>query len=238
MWARFKSQFSKVPNVWSMLSILLGFICTGEIIRLAITKGGWGTLPADAFEIQLEPLQALALVLALTALLVAVTARVANKFEDIGRNLRLVQFIRQDTATIVQRAVGGSRSENTCSTVSDRDRVPWLDRVRTTLRSVFHKVYQLRVWLLFSYALLYSYLRLNWAASYFSFDHQEFEIVGVRVDVTAAIFATFAWSLIVIMVTERMVHLGRQLETDSEALLWAVKAMNTDARQSKGDLQP
>ena len=57
-------------------------------------------------------------------------------------------------------------------------------------------------------------------------------------DVTAAIFATFAWSLIVIMVTERMVHLGRQLETDSEALLWAVKAMNTDARQSKGDLQP
>ena len=237
MWARLKSLFGNLGNVWSMLSALLCVIFTAEIVRLVVTRGGWSDLPSDALKVDLDALQLLAFIVALTALLVAVTVQASNKFKDIGRNLRRIELLRKDTAAILREMGGGSAEENVCNIVHGRGRPIWFCGVLATVKNAFatvknafKKAIRWRSWLLVLYTAVYSGLRLDWAASHVSFDPPGHDLAVVRLDVAAAVLGIIAWSLLVVVVTERMVHMGRQLETDTEELLWLTGKTNMDVK--------
>ena len=230
MWARLKSLFGNLGNVWSMLSALLCVIFTAEIVRLVVTRGGWSDLPSDALKVDLDALQLLAFIVALTALLVAVTVQASNKFKDIGRNLRRIELLRKDTAAILREMGGGSAEENVCNIVHGRGRPIWFCGVLATVKNALKKAIRWRSWLLVLYTAVYSGLRLDWAASHVSFDPPGHDLAVVRLDVAAAVLGIIAWSLLVVVVTERMVHMGRQLETDTEELLWLTGKTNMDVK--------
>ena len=227
-----RSALRPVSIFFGVIPVTLCGLYIAFWVLAAIRRGQWPSVAEDAATISLDPLQTLAFVLAWTGFVGAITVGVSNRVRDVARNFEEALRLAHETRAIHERLRSIRRISdakflcNPCRLSSRSKIIPF---VVTFLQFTARQAQRWYAWIYFFWAVSFCILRLRWALTQVDVPAVVNGITVLSVPATIAWTSLWWWSIAVVALTERTVHVWRWLISDSERILETAKEQNNRA---------
>ena len=182
-------------------------------IAITLLRGGtWPLPPPGSGQVTVDLLQSLGFLVALTALVSAVSLRVLSGLKGYSDTMDETLRVHDELCVIHQAMHDDTRSNEKEDVPTRKFSCLWVSKTIQTLRKFTESARTRFPWFLLVYGLIYITLRGQWMFSHASLSSGESGTTLITINGLATISFVTNWMMIVICMTERIIHVGRTLK--------------------------
>ena len=224
-WSETRRRFSFLGGLF--LTIYFAYLTILIAATLLIT-GTWPPPPPDPGQVTVDLLQSLGFLVALTALVSAIALRVLSRCKDYSEAQEEALQIREKLDALHEGMQNEASTEEQNHGINQMLLLRLGSGAAATFREFVASARIWYPWFFLVYGLIYVTLRGHSLFSHASFLTGENGGTLIRINVQVTISFLMHWSIVVILITERIIHVGRSMKLMSEQLLEDAK---TDLRR-------
>ena len=189
------------------------------IVATLLITGTWPPPPPDPGKVTFDLLQLLGFLVALTALLFAIALRVLSRWKDYGEG----QEEALQTCEKLDALNGGVEDEASAegqNHVINQTVVLRLGSgAAATFRGFVASAGMWYPWFILVHGVIYVTLQGHWLISNASFPSLEDGPAVIKINVMVTVSFLMHWSIVVFVMTERIIHVGRSMQRMSRRVL-------------------
>ncbi len=191
-------------------------------IRITITLlagGAWPPPPPDPGRVTVDLLQSLGFLVALTALVFAVALGITSRWKDYTEAMEGTRRIHDKLDAIHESILDETTDEG-----KENQRRPmflrrWMSGAAEKFVALVASSRTWYLWFFLVYGLIYVAMRGHWLLSNAAYPSGENGTTLITINVLVTLSFLMNWTFVVILMTERIVHVGRYAKRTSEERL-------------------
>ena len=200
------------------LTIYFAYLIILIVATLLIT-GTWPPPPPDPGKVTVDLLQSLGFLVALTALMFAIALRVLSRWKDYSEAQEEALQTREKLNALNGGVEDEASAEGQNHVINQTIVLRLGSGAAATFRGFVASAGVWYPWFLLVYGLSYVTLRGYWLISNASFPSVEGGPTVIRINVMVTISFLMHWSIVVFVMTERIIHVGRSMQRMSRRVL-------------------
>ena len=197
------------PTIY-LVSLTIGIAST------LLSGGPWPPAPPHSGQVTVDLLQSLGFLVALTALVFAVSSRVVSRWKDYSDTLDETSRVREKLDALQQTIQDEATNDDKEDAPTQKFFHRWVSSTVARFRKFVESTRTWYPWFLPVYGLIYVILRGQWLFSHTSFPSGENGTTLITVNVLVTISFLNNWMMVVICITERMIHVSRNLKRSTD----------------------
>ena len=209
------------------LTIYFAYLVILIVATLLIT-GTWPPLPPDPGKVTVDLLQSLGFLVALTALMFAIALRVLSRCKDYSEAQEEALQTREKLDALNGGVEDEASAEGQNHVINQTVVLRLGSGAAATFRGFVASVRMWYPWFILVHGLIYVTLRGQWLISNASFPSVEDGPAVIRINVMLTISFLMNWSIVVFVMTERIIHVGRNMQRVSR---WVLEDAKTDLQR-------
>ena len=209
---RFAWVMGLVPTVYFMY-VTIGITTT------LLGGGTWPPPPPNPGKVTVDLLQSLGFLVALTALVFAIGFGVVSRLKDYMEAAEETNRIYEQIDEIHESMNYGPTSESIEHQRRPMFLIRWMAGSAARFVALVASAITWHLWFWLVYGLIYVGARGHWLFSNASFSSAENGTTLITINVLATMSLLWNWGFVVILMTERAIHVGRNMKRTSEARL-------------------
>ena len=184
-----------------------------------VITGTWPPPPPDPGKVTVDLLQSLGFLVALTALLFAIALKVVSRWKDYSEAQEEALQTREKLDALNGGVEDEASAEGQNHVINQMLVLRFGSGAAATFRGVVTSAGVWYPWFVLVHGLIYVTLRGYWLISSASFPSVEDGPAVIRINVMVTISFLMHWSIVVFVMTERIIHVGRSMQRMSRRVL-------------------